>query len=94
MRLGPDTRLRARWETERDVVRYAVLLLARIDGTWHPVELFDCSHGDRNDRHPYGADGVKGAAERFHHGTPGEAMRTAIDLIRADYARMIERWRP
>jgi hypothetical protein len=29
----------------------------------------------------------------FHYGTPGEAMDDAIDLIRTDYERIIERWR-
>ncbi len=82
------------WETEHDVVRFAVVLLARLDGAWQTVELFDCSHDDRNDRHRYHRDGTKGAAETFHRGTPGEAMRAAFDLIRTDFERMIERWRP
>ena len=83
----------ARWETERDVVRFAVVLLTRSHGAWQTVELFDCSHDGRNDRHRYSHDGVKGPAEVFHHGTPGEAMRDAFDLIRSSHERMIERWR-
>jgi hypothetical protein len=57
------------------------------------VRLFDCSHGDRNDRHRYTFDGAKGPAETFHHGTPSEAMNDAIDLIKSTCERMIERWR-
>jgi hypothetical protein len=49
--------------------------------------------GDRNDRHRYSFDGVKGPAEPFHHGTPSEAMNEAIDLIKTSYERIIERWR-
>jgi hypothetical protein len=78
---------------ERDVVSYAVTLLAEIDGEWRTVVVFDCSHGDRNDRHRYTFDGVKGPAEIFHHGTPSEAMNDAIDLIDESHERMIERWR-
>jgi hypothetical protein len=92
--LDPDVKLFARWETERDVVGYAVMLLAKIESTWRTVVLFDCTHGDRNDRHRYSFDGVKEPAVIFHHGSPGKAMNDAIDLIKADYERMIERWRP
>ncbi len=82
-----------RWEIERDVLRFAVTLPARVDGAWRTVVVFDCSHDDRNDRHRYSYDGVKGVAVTFHHGTPSEAMRDAIDSIRADHERIIERWR-
>lgn len=86
------TRYIVRWETERDVVRYAVTLLAEVDGSWRTVVVFDCSHGDRNDRHRYSFDGVKGPAVIFHHGTPSEAMNDAIDLIKTSHERIIERW--
>ncbi len=90
--LGIDSRILVRWETKRDVIGYAVMLLAEVDGEWRTVVLFDCTHGERNDRHRYSFDGVKGAAV-IHYGTPSEAMNDAIDLIQADYERMIERWR-
>lgn len=79
--------------TERDVVGFAVVLLAEVDDAWRSVVLFDCSHDDSNDRHRYSSEGVKGPAETFHRGTPGEAMREAIDLIKTTHERMIERWR-
>lgn len=82
-----------RWEIEHRVVRFAVTLVADVGGAWRTVVLFDCSHEGRNDRHRYTFDGVKGPAEAFHHGVPSEAMSYAIDLIKADYERMIERWR-
>lgn len=90
--LGSDGRILVRWETERVVVGYAVMLLAQVDG-WRTVVLFDCTHGDRNDRHRYSYEGIKRPAVIFHHGTPGEAMNDAIRLIRLDYERMIEQWR-
>jgi hypothetical protein len=69
------------------------MLLAEVDGAWRTVVLFDCTHGDRNDRHRYSYDGVKGPAVIFHHGTPSEAMNDAIHLIRTTHERMIDRWR-
>lgn len=91
--LTAEAQIIVRWETERDVVRFAVMLLAAVGNTWRTVVLFDCSHDDRNDRHRYTFDGVKGQAETFHRGTPGKAMRDATHLIRTDYRRMIEQWR-
>lgn len=82
-----------RWEIEQRIVYFAVTLLAEVDGTWRTVALFDCSHEGRIDRHRYSFEGIKGPAETFPAGTPAEGMRDAIDLIRADYERMIERWR-
>lgn len=91
--LAFDARLHARWEVEREVVRFAVTLLVFDAGAWQTVELFDCSHEGRNDRHRYSYGGAKGAAVTFHQGMPSEAMNDAIDLIKADYEGMIERWR-
>jgi len=91
--LEPGVRLFVRWVTERDVVSYAVMLLVEVDGIWQTVVLFDCSHDDRNDRHRYTSEGVKGPAETFHFGTPSEAMNDAIDLIKKSYGRMIALWR-
>ena len=82
-----------RWEIERRIVHFAVTLLAEVDGSWRTVTLFDCSHEGRIDRHRYSFDGVKGPAESFPSGTPAEAMRDAINLIRSSHERMIERWR-
>jgi hypothetical protein len=91
--LGLGVRLLVRWVAERDIVSYAVMLLVETDGDWRTVVLFDCSHGDRNDRHRYTFDGAKCPATTFHRGTPSEAMNDAIDLIGSSYERMIEQWR-
>jgi hypothetical protein len=77
--VGSDGEIRVRWETEQDVVQFTVLLLARVEGAWRPVVLFDCSHDDRNDRHRYSFDGLKGPAETFLHGTPGHARCHRLD---------------
>jgi hypothetical protein len=85
--------MHCRWNLERDIVGFAVVLVIWSDDAWRSVALFDCSHGERNDRHRYDRDGNKGPAEPFHDGTPGEAYRAAIELIRSGHERMIEQWR-
>lgn len=92
-RLASDTRMRCRWETERDIVSFANVLVVKIAGEWRTVDLFDCTHHDRNDHHRYDFDGYKHPATAFHHGTPAEAHRTSMRLIRTEFERMIDRWR-
>ncbi|HYV16756.1 MAG TPA: hypothetical protein VE972_12130 [Conexibacter sp.] len=92
--IAPGILMRCRWDVERDVVSFAVVLVIWAYGAWRPVALFDCSHDERNDWHRYDRHGLKGAAEPFHHGTPAEGYREAVALIRADHERMIEQWRP
>jgi hypothetical protein len=91
--LAHDARITVRWDKERDIVKFAVLLQHRTtDGSWENVELYDCSHSGQNDRHRYSREGLKGEAENFHHGTPAQAFRVALELIRDGYERMIEQW--
>jgi hypothetical protein len=81
-----------RWDKERDIVTFAVLLQHRDSAGWSNVVLFDCSHPGKNDRHRYSHDGRKQKAEIFHQGSAAEAFRIALELIREDYERMIEQW--
>jgi hypothetical protein len=90
--LAHDVRMEVRWDKERDIVKFAVLLQLRTSGGWQNVELYDCSHSGENDRHRYSREGVKGEAENFHDGTPAEAFRAAVSLIRDNYERMIDQW--
>lgn len=82
-----------RWDTERDVVAFAVLLQTRVGGRWMNVRLFDCSHEGKNDEHRYSREGLKGQAQNFHNGRVSEAFRDAIGLIRSEHERMIREWR-
>jgi hypothetical protein len=91
--IEPGVRMHVRRDVEVDIVGFAVVLIVDVDGTPRPVELYDCSHSGRNDRHCYTFDGEKGPAVRFHDGTPAEAYRSALWLIESSYERMIERWR-
>jgi len=70
----------------------AVLLQYETGGAWRNVELFDCSHPGQNDRHRYSREDLKGEPQNFHHGTPAEAFRAAVALIRDNYERMIDEW--
>lgn len=85
--------MHVRHDAEIDVVAFAVVLVVELDGVARPVELFDCSHAGRNDRHRYTLDGEKGPAVHFHEGTAAEAYRSSLLLIQSSYERMIERWR-
>ena len=84
--------MRVRWDKAHDIVSFAVLLQYETGGGWRNVELYDCSHSGQNDRHRYSREGLKGARQNFHHGTPAEAFRAAVELIRENYERMIEEW--
>lgn len=90
--LAHNVRMTVRWDKERDIVKFAVVLQYQTPDGWRNVELYDCSHSGQNDRHRYSQDGVKEELENFHHGTPAAAFRAAVELIRNDYERMIERW--
>lgn len=76
-----------------EVTGFAVVLVLREDDRWRTVRLFDHTHQGRNDMHRYTRDGGKQDAESFHYGTPGEAMRAAIDLISRGFEGMIDAWR-
>ncbi len=87
--LAHNVRMKVRWDKERDIVKFAVVLQYQTPDGWRNVELYDCSHSGQNDRHRYSQDGVKEEPENFHHGTPAAAFRAAVELIRDDYERMI-----
>jgi hypothetical protein len=76
----------------RTVVDYVIVLLVCERGEWHTVRVYDNTHGN-HDMHRYTRDGVKRSPESFHHGSAGEAMRSAIGAVRSGYKEMIESWR-
>lgn len=92
--LAFNARMKVRWDKERDITSFAVVLQVQTFHGWQNVVLYDCSHSGKNDRHRYSPDGRKEDAEIFHHGTAAAAFRAAVDLIRSDYERMIEQWQP
>jgi hypothetical protein len=74
------------------VIDYAIVLLARQDRAWVAVRVYDNTHGT-HDMHRYNRDGIKQAAETFHQGSAGEAMRSALETVRGAYNEVIESWR-
>jgi hypothetical protein len=97
-RIDADVAIDVRFITRRrittQVTEYTVVLLVLEPpgGGWRAVRVYDNAHGN-HDMHRYSRDGVKQAAETSHHGSPGEAMRSAIEAVRGGYREMIDSWR-
>jgi hypothetical protein len=68
------------------------VLLAVERGEQRAVRVYDNAHRN-HDMHRYNRENVKQAPERFHRGSAGEAMRSAIAAVRGGYREMIESWR-
>jgi hypothetical protein len=81
-----------RFVTERgELVRYAVVLMAEVEGERQPVRLFDNAHGT-HDMHRYTRDGIKLPAEIFHFGPASAAKSAAIREIEENWRQMVEPW--
>lgn len=79
--------------TRRDeVIDYAVVLVADLDGCVETIRVYDGRHG-RNEMHRYTNETGKQLAEVFHPGTLGEGMRMAIGDIQRGFEEMIDGWR-
>jgi hypothetical protein len=92
-RLDTDVAMDVRFLTRgANVIDYAIVLLVREHEVWCVARVYDNTHGV-NDMHRYNRDGVKQPADSFHHGSAGEAMRSALDTVRGGYSEMIESWR-
>jgi hypothetical protein len=84
--------LTVRFETvRREVVAYAIVLAADIDGRRETIRVYDATHGF-NEMHRHTRRGGKHPGEPFHAGTLGEGMRAAIAECADRYETMIEAW--
>jgi hypothetical protein len=91
--LDPEAAIEVRFVTRRsEVTGYAIVLLAFEQDELRAVRVYDNAH-ENHDMHRYNREGVKQAAETFHRGSAGEAMRSAIEAVRSGYREMIESWR-
>lgn len=91
-----DFELQAAMEVEfetrgPEVLSYSVVLLVGDDEMRTTVRLFDAAHRF-NEMHRYRQGDSKQPGVRFHQGTLGEGLRTAIDSVKADFRSMIEGW--
>jgi hypothetical protein len=88
-----SVRLSVLWRTRRrEVVDYAVTLVASESGVWRTIRVYDGAHGV-NEMHRHTRDGGKQPGVIFHDGTLGEGMRAAVTDVRSGWAEMIEGWR-
>jgi len=75
-----------------DVIDYALVLVAELDGRIETIRIYDAAHGV-NELHRYTKELGKQPGVVFHRGTLGEGMRTAIEAIKHGHEEMIEAWR-
>lgn len=75
----------------RSVQRYAVVLVAEIDGQERTIRLYDNAHG-HNEMHRYTRRDDKQDPVRQPDDENGKAMREAIDAIRHGWEGMIAGW--
>jgi hypothetical protein len=75
----------------REVVDYALVLIAMRQGDLVTARVYDGAHGV-NEMHRYTRSGGKQPAVHFHAGTLGEGMRAAMVEIELRYRQMIEGW--
>ena len=88
-----EVRRAVRWRTQRrDVVDYAVTLVAFESGRWQTIRVFDGAHGV-NEMHRYTRSGGKQPGIVFHDGTLGEGLLAAQLEVKRGWAEMIEGWR-
>jgi len=93
MDLFETVHLLVEFATRRDdVIDYALVLVAEVDGRRETIRVYDGTHG-RNEMHRYTKELGKQPAQIFHRGTLGDAMRTAIEAIKHGHEEMIEGWR-
>jgi hypothetical protein len=74
-----------------EVIKYAIVLLAKVGGTTETIRVYDSAHG-YNEMHRHGRDSGKQTGARFHSGTLGEGMRAALADLESGHRKMIEGW--
>jgi hypothetical protein len=68
-----------------------VVLVRETGGEPQTIRVYDGTHG-YNELHRYTSGAGKQSGMRFHSGSLGEGMRTAITEIKSGYREMIEGW--
>jgi hypothetical protein len=74
------------------VGRYSVVLLAREEGEWRTVRVYD-NHLGVPHMHRYTHAGVKQDGEKTDEATASDGYNIALQRVRAGYQEMIEGWR-
>lgn len=89
-RPGRDVRIRIT-RSSTHPVEYAVVLLARRDGRWHTVRVFDNAH-DPEEHHEHRYFGEEKQPPTVTHGPVNEALHAAILVCRASWADIVREW--
>jgi len=74
------------------VVSYSVVLLAREEGEWRTVRVYD-NHLGVAHMHRYTHAGVKQDGEKTNEATASDGYNIALQQVRNGFQEMIEGWR-
>lgn len=74
------------------VGRYSVVLLAREEGEWRTVRVYD-NHLGVPHMHRYTHAGAKQDGEKTDEATASDGYNIALQQVRTGYQEMIEGWR-
>lgn len=86
----PGVRLSARY-TSGPQLRYALRLLALIDGAWTTIRLWDNAHGlGEHHVHRYTRAGGKQPPVLLSHPTPGRALAAAFDACKTQWPGILD----
>jgi hypothetical protein len=75
-----------------EVVGYSVVLLAREEGEWRTVRVYD-NHLGVPHMHRYTHAGVKQDGEKTDEATASAGYNLALQQVRTGFQEMIEGWR-
>lgn len=88
----PDRDVRIRiTRSSTHPVEYAVVLLARRDGRWHAVRVFDNAHAPE-EHHEHTYIGGEKQPPMVSHGLVNDAMHAAILTCRESWADIVREW--
>lgn len=79
-------------QSGRPIERYSVVLLARVDGTWETIRVYD-NHLGSHHMHRYTRQSGKQPEAPFHEGPAIEAIPAAIAHLKAHWEAIIESWK-
>ena len=71
--------------------RYSVVLRAYRQGVWHPVKVFDNSHGERQ-HHEHSYLGEVKQDPIVTDGTPNEALGRALQKVKDNWRMDVDAW--
>lgn len=89
-RLDHDVRIRIT-RSSTHPVEYAVVLMARREGRWHTVRVFDNAH-EPEEHHEHRYVGEEKQAPTVTRGPVNEAMHAAILACRESWADIVREW--